>query len=99
VDGTANDNFKFNQETEFVPILGLIESQLNDAAGDSAKSLTNEPVIVTASSIQNNHHPALISVLADHLSVKKEAIHDFELFVFIILTSVEIILKHLQSVV
>lgn len=90
VDRDVNTSFKFNQETEFVPIIGqrfraetiktwidlfdlsgLIESQLNDVK-------TNQK-ITPASSIQNNHHPALLSLLADHLSVVPEEIHDFEL--------------------
>lgn len=29
LDRTANDNFKFNKETEFQPILGLVEDALN----------------------------------------------------------------------
>jgi aspartyl aminopeptidase len=33
----------------------------------------------SASNIQDNHHPALLSILAAELSVKPEEIHDFEL--------------------
>jgi aspartyl aminopeptidase len=86
VDRNINDNFKFNQETEFVPILGLIESQLNGSPEDSSKSDKGEPVKVAASSIQENHHPALLSVLADELSVASEEIHDFELYAPNVLT-------------
>jgi aspartyl aminopeptidase len=78
VDRGVNDNFKFNQETEFVPILGLIASQLNAKDNQSG---ADEHI---ASSIQNNHHPALISALADELSITSEAIHDFELFVLVL---------------
>lgn len=81
VDRGVNDNFKFNQETEFVPIIGLIASQLND----SLEELGNKPGKVAASSIQENHHPALLSLLADELSVTREEIHDFELYVLLIL--------------
>ena len=70
MDRSANDNFKFNQETEFVPILGLVASQLN------AKPETDEH---TASSVHKSHHPALLSALADELSVASEDIYDFEL--------------------
>jgi aspartyl aminopeptidase len=76
VDGNVNANFKFNQETEFVPILGLISESLNKPSDDEDSAL---PVKATATSIQENHHPALLSVLANELSVSTEEIHDFEL--------------------
>ena len=71
VDRNVNDNFKFNQETEFVPILGQIADKLNE------DNVRNQPAI--ASSIQENHHPALLSLLAEELNVSPEEIHDFEL--------------------
>jgi aspartyl aminopeptidase len=76
VDGSVNGNFKFNQETEFVPILGLISETLNKPSDDEDSAL---PVKMAATSIQENHHPALLSVLANELSVSTEEIHDFEL--------------------
>jgi aspartyl aminopeptidase len=78
VDRDVNTSFKFNQETEFVPIVGLIDSQLNA----ETKNLGNS----SASSIQDNHHPALLSVLANELSVAPEEIHDFELYVHFLST-------------
>jgi len=36
----------------------------------------------TASSIQNNHHSVLLSLLAEELNVKPEEIHDFELHLY-----------------
>ncbi len=84
MDRNVNDAFKFNQETEFVPILGLIESQLNapsakpDSDDDKDAYPSAKPPKV-ASSIQENHHPALLSLLADELSIAPEEIHDFEL--------------------
>lgn len=74
VDRSAANDFKFNTETEFQPILGLLASNLNNAPTDN----NNEGPV---SSIQNNHHPALLSVLAEQMSVKPEEIHDFELWV------------------
>ncbi|EDR12817.1 aspartyl aminopeptidase [Laccaria bicolor S238N-H82] len=59
LDRNINESFKFNQETEFVPILGLIEDH-----------------------IQDNHHPALLSLLAGELSIAPEEIHDFELSLY-----------------
>lgn len=77
VDRGSGTTFKFNEETEFVPIIGLIENQLNTAAKGSDN--------YHASSIQENHHPALLSVLANELSVSPEEIHDFEVYVSVIL--------------
>lgn len=76
VDRSVNDGFKFNRESEFVPIAGLVESELNS---DKDKSVEKKP---EASSIQNNHHSALLAVLSEELSVAPEEIHDFELSVF-----------------
>ena len=45
----------------------------------------DEPIKIAASNAQENHHPALLSVLADELSVASEEIHDFELYVLNIL--------------
>ncbi|KAJ3855652.1 aspartyl aminopeptidase [Lentinula lateritia] len=75
LDRGVNDNLKFNQETEFVPILGLISEQLN-ATSESPQSSTRN---VQASSIANNHHSALLSLLASELSIAPDDIFDFEL--------------------
>ncbi|KAJ6539244.1 aspartyl aminopeptidase [Mycena capillaripes] len=76
LDRNTNEAFKFNQETEFVPILGQIASQLN------APPKETDPGPKKASSIQDNHHPALLSLLASELSVAPEEIHDFELSLY-----------------
>ncbi|KAG1755806.1 peptidase M18 [Suillus lakei] len=76
LDRNVNDNLKFNQETEFVPILGLVAETLNKTFKDDKVSNA------TAASIQGNHHPALLSVIADELSVSHEEIHDFELHLY-----------------
>ncbi|PFH51426.1 hypothetical protein AMATHDRAFT_191481 [Amanita thiersii Skay4041] len=71
----VNDKLQFNQETEFVPIFGLIEKQLNGPT----KTITEA---TSAASIQQNHHPALLALLASELSVAPEEIHDFELSLY-----------------
>jgi len=71
VDRNVNDNFKFNQETEFVPILGQIAEKLNEDKKHNQAAV--------ASSNQENHHPALLALLAEELNVSPEEIHDFEL--------------------
>ena len=76
VERGVNDAFKFSQETEMVPVLGLVSSQLNGPADDKKKTETKE-----ASSIQDDHHPALLSLLAEELSINPEQIHDFDLCV------------------
>ena len=76
MDRDVNTAFKFNQETEMVPILGFVTSQLNNTSGEQSEG---KPDSIVASSIQANHHPALISLLAEELSLAPEQIHDFEL--------------------
>jgi aspartyl aminopeptidase len=81
VDRGVNDNLKFNQETEFVPILGQIASQLNSSnVSDDEESDAVKVVPSTAANVQGNHHPALLSLLAEELSVVAEDIRDFELY-------------------
>ncbi|KIM46291.1 hypothetical protein M413DRAFT_441377 [Hebeloma cylindrosporum] len=85
LDRGVNDNFKFNQETEFIPILGLIESRLNSPPSESDDGKDDKPPSGgpnVASSIQENHHSALLSLLAGELSVASEEIHDFELSLY-----------------
>jgi aspartyl aminopeptidase len=76
VDRSSSDNFKFNTETEFTPILGLLASNLN-APVDKVQS--NDNIEHAALSIQDNHHPVLLALLAEEMNVKIEEIHDFEL--------------------
>ncbi|KAJ3552716.1 hypothetical protein NM688_g4008 [Phlebia brevispora] len=75
LDRTVNEAFKFNRENEFTPILGLIETELNATKPDETKN-------PGASSVQDNHHAALLELLADHLSIAPEEIHDFELHLY-----------------
>lgn len=81
LDRNTNEAFKFNQETEFVPILGQISAELNASPKDTESGAKK------ASSIQDNHHPALLSLLASELSVAPEEIHDFELYALFITPS------------
>ncbi|KAI0832524.1 aspartyl aminopeptidase [Trametes gibbosa] len=82
LDRGSSDNFQFNTETEFIPILSQVESQFNTPPSGKSESPRN------ASSIQGNHHPALLSLLAEHLSVAPETIHDFELHLYDVQPSV-----------
>lgn len=76
MDRNINESFKFNQETEFVPVLGQIASELNEEKKVDTPSMS-------ASSIQNNHHPQLLALLASELAIAPEEIHDFELYVYL----------------
>jgi aspartyl aminopeptidase len=76
LERSSASDFKFNTETEFTPILGLLASNLNAPADKVQSTGENEH---TASDIRDNHHPALLALLADEMSVKPEEIHDFEL--------------------
>ncbi|EMD40624.1 hypothetical protein CERSUDRAFT_111203 [Gelatoporia subvermispora B] len=76
LDRNVNDSFKFNSETEFVPIAGLINDQLN------VESSTQKEEEAKASDIRANHHPALLALLSQELNVKTEEIHDFELHLY-----------------
>ncbi|TFL05716.1 aspartyl aminopeptidase [Pterulicium gracile] len=82
LDRGVNDNFKFNQETEFVPILGLASAQLNKPKSKPTASTGDAAKPKLASNIQDNHHPALLEVLSQELSVAPEQIHDFELCLY-----------------
>ncbi|KAI9056590.1 aspartyl aminopeptidase [Trametes sanguinea] len=77
LDRATADNFKFNTETEFVPILGLLESKLNSSSESSVEQSSSN-----ATDIQGNHHSGLLALLADQLSVAPETIHDFELHLY-----------------
>lgn len=78
----VNDAFKFNNESEFIPILGLISSELNAnrAAAPAKKDDDSDSEPPTPSPSGNSkHHPALLQLLAEELSVAPEDVEDFEL--------------------
>ncbi|KAG9017338.1 hypothetical protein FRB95_013842 [Tulasnella sp. JGI-2019a] len=90
LDRGVNDNFKFNNETEFIPILGLISSQLNAGkpavvnTKDDSDDDDKKPTVGSGSGsvVANNHHPGLLDLLAQELGVGVEAIQDFELALY-----------------
>ena len=82
MDRTANYTFKFNQETEFVPVLGLLSSQLNAPKGRKSNDASKEDgMLEPTSSIQANHHSVLLDTIAGELQIHPADIHDFELSV------------------
>ncbi|KAG8893839.1 hypothetical protein FRB99_001674, partial [Tulasnella sp. 403] len=80
LDRSVREGFKFNAETETIPILGLISSQLNGTQRSVTKDDDSDSDKDTPIPPGNpKHHPALIELLADELSVSPQEIHDFEL--------------------
>jgi len=75
LDHTQNEAFKFNKETEYRPIAGLIEKQLNSVPSTPETDLGT-------SAIENRHHPELLSLLAETMSQSRETIKDFELILY-----------------
>ncbi|KAL1915556.1 uncharacterized protein VTP21DRAFT_6680 [Calcarisporiella thermophila] len=70
LDRTVNEGFKFNTETQLLPIIattmkGLLESEPNN---DKAKA--------------EKHHPLLISILAEEIGCNLNQIKDFELCLY-----------------
>ncbi|KAJ9119647.1 hypothetical protein QFC22_003357 [Naganishia vaughanmartiniae] len=87
LDRTINDAFKFNKETEFQPVLGLVNKQLNTPAatepnGDTAKNEEAESESTVSPSFASKHHSMLIQAVAEELDVKPDDIFDFELSLF-----------------
>ncbi|KAK0552673.1 hypothetical protein OC846_001835 [Tilletia horrida] len=90
---TANEAFKFNQEDNMVPILGLEAAKaLNQPVNNNSVPPTpaaptlaaesSESSAVGSPSMQSKHHPALLELIANELSVSVEAIQDFELSLY-----------------
>ncbi|ODN81683.1 hypothetical protein L202_02080 [Cryptococcus amylolentus CBS 6039] len=96
LDRTANDNFKFNKETEFQPILGLVESILNEPTKTALKRTHDQVATPPPTALSNKsqedemniamqeekHHPKLLAVLADELGCDVADIQDFELSLY-----------------
>jgi aspartyl aminopeptidase len=75
LDHTQNEAFKFNRETEYRPIAGLIEKAVNSTIPTTATDSEESP-------IANRHHPELLSLLAQTVSESVETIQDFELLLY-----------------
>ncbi|KAL1412914.1 hypothetical protein Q8F55_000663 [Vanrija albida] len=80
LDRGVNEQLKFNKETQFLPVLGLINEQLN-ASGSRAGTPGPEGK-AKPSFAEERHHPLLLAVIADELGVNVADIHDFELSLF-----------------
>jgi aspartyl aminopeptidase len=76
LDRTQNEAFKFNRETEFRPITGLVEDTLNTPAS------TPTTISDDSAPIEARHHSQLLSLLSTTLSEPVEQIKDFELVLY-----------------
>jgi aspartyl aminopeptidase len=76
LDRTQNEAFKFNRETEYRPIAGLIEQHVNSTPATPATDVVEE------SPVAARHHPELLSFLAETVAESVESIKDFELVLY-----------------
>jgi len=76
LDRTQNEGFKFNRETEFRPITGLVEDTLNTPASTPSSS-TSE-----SAPIESRHHSELLNLLSTSVEEPVEQIRDFELVLY-----------------
>ncbi|GHJ86708.1 hypothetical protein NliqN6_3110 [Naganishia liquefaciens] len=88
LDRTINDAFKFNKETEFQPVLGLVNKELNSPAVSTESSVAEGKEADKATetspspSFASKHHSLLMQAVANELNVKPDDIFDFELSLF-----------------
>lgn len=75
----VNEKLEFNKETEFLPILGLVNDALNEKSSSKEAATHDVDNKGAADKMEDKHHPLLLAVLADELGCKVEEIHDFEL--------------------
>ena len=75
LDRSINEAFKFNKETEFRPIVGLVNEAVNARSGRATPATKEEGDV----DMEERHHPLLLKVLADELGCEVSEIHDFEL--------------------
>ena len=89
LDRTINDAFKFNKETQFQPILGLVTDAFNDTKqtivpfSDTGAfremELDEEGKSEGVTGVTERHHPMMLAVLADEIGCSVGDIQDFEL--------------------
>ncbi|EJD54591.1 aspartyl aminopeptidase [Auricularia subglabra TFB-10046 SS5] len=72
LDSSVNTSFAFNQETQFVPVLGLASS------GNSQEDSSARIALDAA----NNHHKELLDAVAEDLGVQVEDIQELELCLY-----------------
>lgn len=82
------ESFSFNKETQLFPIAGLVAAELDRIGAADSNEANNRRSNEETSNFSplqattERHHPYLVEVLASELSVKPEAIIDFELSLY-----------------
>lgn len=76
---SANEAFKFNQEDNLQPILGLADALNSPAENMNA---TNVNPGVGTPSMETKHHPVLLQLLSEELGCSASHIQDFELSLY-----------------
>lgn len=79
------DKFEFNKETELLPILGLVEKELNgvkEKAESKSKNDGEDAEFNPFSAINVRHEKSLMDVIAADANVNVEEIEDFELVLY-----------------
>lgn len=79
---TVNEAFKFNQEDNTIPILGLATEQLNKRAEAALETAKATPQAVGSPTMSDKHHSVLLDLLASELGISVEQIQDFELSLY-----------------
>jgi aspartyl aminopeptidase len=88
LDRNVNEQLKFNKETEFLPVLGLVNDTLNGPGSGAATPAgragtpANDDSAKLGQKIEEKHHPLLLAVIADELGCNVDDINDFELCLY-----------------
>ncbi|KAH8084247.1 putative aspartyl aminopeptidase [Filobasidium floriforme] len=94
LDRTINESWKFNKETEFQPIMGLVSQAANapftattaafseSAPAEDGKANKAAKSEHNKEDIKSRHDTALLTVLAEELGVEVDDIQDFELSLY-----------------
>ncbi|PVU98728.1 hypothetical protein BB559_001340 [Furculomyces boomerangus] len=79
LDRTANEAFKFNNETHLTPMLATVAKVCNHGE----KSLEKDSATISSNTnSQMKHHPILLQKIAKNLGVEVSQIRDFELCLY-----------------
>ncbi|GAA5831792.1 hypothetical protein JCM11251_003885 [Rhodosporidiobolus azoricus] len=88
LDRTQNESFKYNPETQQVPIIALANRELNKAFADENSKGSVDVSFADPLDITSHHHPVLLHTLARQLGeqlgtqITPQHIHDFELSLY-----------------
>lgn len=79
-------NFEFNDESQLLPIAGLLEAELarldNEQQKAADKSVDDKKGFAPLKSASERHHPYIVELIAKELSIDASAIIDFEMLLY-----------------